>query len=293
MDVIKQLQQAIVYIEDRITEPFNFQELSDYVGLSPYHLDQSFKMIVGLSPSNYAQARKMTLAAEDMIQNSSRLVDVAKKYQYANANDFANDFSRFHGLSPIQASTKKNELKIQKRVYIKLSTTEREPFPYRLEETSDIALVGHARYINTNQLSNPFNVPDFLEDLYLDGKIKDLLKYNNISPYELFVISCPLDNGLEIFVGVPSDRYPMHLESRRLPGRHYAKFNLHGEIDYAVNEAWHFIETSLQLTLPYERDSLYVEIYPHEISFEQPTKIQLWLPIQQETYHVDSEDEIE
>ena len=101
MDVIKQLQQAIVYIEDRITEPFNFQELSDYVGLSPYHLDQSFKMIVGLSPSNYAQARKMTLAAEDMIQNSSRLVDVAKKYQYANANDFANDFSRFHGLSRI------------------------------------------------------------------------------------------------------------------------------------------------------------------------------------------------
>jgi len=115
LDVIKQLQQAIVYIEDRITEPFNLQELSDYVGLSPYHLDQSFKMIVGLSPSNYAQARKMTLAAEDMIQNSSRLVDVAKKYQYANANDFANDFSRFHGLSPIQASTKKNELKIQKR----------------------------------------------------------------------------------------------------------------------------------------------------------------------------------
>ncbi|MGF2043723.1 AraC family transcriptional regulator, partial [Staphylococcus aureus] len=47
MDVIKQIQQAIVYIEDRLLEPFNLQELSDYVGLSPYHLEQSFKMIVG------------------------------------------------------------------------------------------------------------------------------------------------------------------------------------------------------------------------------------------------------
>ncbi|MDN8760453.1 AraC family transcriptional regulator, partial [Staphylococcus aureus] len=45
MDVIKQIQQAIVFIEDRLLEPFNLQDLSDYVGLSPYHLDQSFKMI--------------------------------------------------------------------------------------------------------------------------------------------------------------------------------------------------------------------------------------------------------
>ncbi|MBI5972548.1 effector binding domain-containing protein [Staphylococcus caledonicus] len=285
MNVIKQIQQAIVFIEDRLLEPFNLQELSDYVGLSPYHLDQSFKMIVGQSPESYAHARKMTVAAKEMIQSSSRLVDVAKKYNYVSSNDFANDFSDFHGISPIQASTKKDELKLQKRLYIKLTTTERAPYPYRLDTTDDIALVGYVRFIEGNDLSNPYKVPDFLEDLFLDGKIKDLKRYNNISPFELFVITCPLDEGVEIFIGVPSDRYPSHLESRLLPGRHYAKFNLQGEIDYAVNEAWYYIESSLQLTLPYERDSLYVEIYPFDISFEDPfTKIQLWLPIEQDDY---------
>lgn len=78
LDVIKQIQQAIVFIEDRLLEPFNLQDLSDYVGLSPYHLDQSFKMIVGQSPEQYAHARKMTAAAKEMVQSSSRLVDVAK-----------------------------------------------------------------------------------------------------------------------------------------------------------------------------------------------------------------------
>lgn len=285
MNVIKQIQQAIVFIEDRLLQPFNLQELSDYVGLSPYHLDQSFKMIVGQSPESYAHARKMTVAAKEMIQSSSRLVDVAKKYNYVSSNDFANDFSDFHGISPIQASTKKDELKLQERLYIKLTTTERAPYPYRLDTTDDIALVGYVRFIEGNDLSNPYKVPDFLEDLFLDGKIKDLKRYNNISPFELFVITCPLDEGVEIFIGVPSDRYPSHLESRLLPGRHYAKFNLQGEIDYAVNEAWYYIESSLQLTLPYERDSLYVEIYPFDISFEDPfTKIQLWLPIEQDDY---------
>lgn len=291
MDVIKQIQQAIVYIEDRLLEPFNLQELSDYVGLSPYHLEQSFKMIVGQSPEQYARARRMTIAATDVMHGASRLMDVAKKYRYANSNEFANDFSDFHGISPIQASTKKDELKFQERLYIKLSMTERAPYTYRLQETEDISLVGYSRFIPTKDLSNPFNVPDFLEDLLVEGLIKELRRYNDVSPYELFVVSCPLDQGLELFVGVPSERYPAHLESRFLPGRHYATFNLQGEIDYATNEAWYYIESSLQLTLPYERNSLYVEVYPFDISFDDPfTKIQLWLPIKQEAYDFDELD---
>ncbi|PWG67091.1 AraC family transcriptional regulator, partial [Enterobacter mori] len=75
-----------------------------------------------------------------------------------------------------------------------------------------------------------------------------------------FVVNCPLDQGMEVFVGVPSERYPDHLENRILPERQYAKFNLQGDIDYVINEAWYYIETSLQMTLPYERDSLYVEV---------------------------------
>lgn len=172
-----------------------------------------------------------------------------------------------------------------------MSTTERAPYTYRLQETEDISLVGYSRFIPTKNLSNPFNVPDFLEDLLVEGLIKELRRYNDVSPYELFVVSCPLDQGLELFVGVPSERYPAHLESRFLPGRHYATFNLQGEIDYATNEAWYYIESSLQLTLPYERNSLYVEVYPFDISFDDPfTKIQLWLPIKQEAYDFDELD---
>ena len=70
-------------------------------------------------------------------------------------------------------------------------------------KTDDISLVGYSRFIPTEQLSNPFNIPDFLEDLLVDGYIKELKRYNDTSPYELFVVSCPLEQGLEIFVGVP------------------------------------------------------------------------------------------
>ena len=86
---------------------------------------------------------------------------------------FANDFSDFHGFTN-SSIYEKDELKLQERLYIKLTTTERAPYPYRLDTTEDIALVGYVRYIESNNLSNPYKVPDFLEDLILDGKIKDL-----------------------------------------------------------------------------------------------------------------------
>ena len=59
-------------------------------------------------------------------------------------------------------------------------------------------------------------------------------------------------------------------------------------MDYVVNEAWYYIETSLQMTLPYERNSLYVEVYPFNIDFNDDlTKIQLWLPVDQDAYNED------
>ncbi|MBT2865600.1 AraC family transcriptional regulator, partial [Staphylococcus coagulans] len=143
--------------------------------------------------TEYARARRMTLAAKEIISGSSRLVDVAKKYNYANTNDFANDFSDFHGVSPIQVNTKRDELKMQARLYIKLTTTEKPPNAYRLEDTEGISLVGYARFVDSDHLENPFKVPDFLDDLLNEDKITELQRYNDIGPHELFVVNCPLD----------------------------------------------------------------------------------------------------
>ncbi|QLK86109.1 AraC family transcriptional regulator [Staphylococcus sp. 17KM0847] len=280
MDVIKHVQQAIVYIEDHLLDSFDLQVLSDYVELSPYHLEQSFTMIVGYTPSEYCRARRLTLAAQDLIHGANRLIDLAKRYRYSDANAFAHDFSDYHGVSPLQAKTKQDQLNMQNRLYLKLTTTSNPPYPYRLENIGHLSLVGYSRFVPTAQLDHHFIIPDFLEDLQADGRLKDMIRYNDRSPHELFVVSCPLEYGLEVFVGVPSERFPAHLEDRYLSDQQFAVFNLQGEIDFATSEAWHYIETSLQLTLPYERNRLYIEIYPLNISFDDPfTKIQLCVPV--------------
>ena len=55
--------------------------------------------------------------------------------------------------------------------------------------------------------------------------IEDFIKYNDVKPNQLFVVRRPLVDGLEVFVGVPSERYPGHLDNYYLPGHHFATFN--------------------------------------------------------------------
>ncbi|MCO4339196.1 AraC family transcriptional regulator [Staphylococcus agnetis] len=280
MDVIKYIQQAIIYIEDHLYESYDLQHLSDYVELSPYHLSQSFLMITGQTPEDYYKARRLTLAAKELKQSNARLIDIAKKYHYSDVNAFAHDFSDYHGVSPLQVKTKSDQLNMQPQIYLKLTTTTKPAPPFRYEHIGDFGMVGYSRFIPSQDIESPFNVPDFLEDLKADGRIDDLIKYNDCGPHDLFVVRCPLEHGLELFVGVPSERMPSHLEYRYLDRRQYAMFNLQGEMDYAVTDAWHYIETTLQFSMPYEKDTLYLEVYPFDFSFDHAlTKIQLGIPL--------------
>ena len=95
-----------------------------------------------------------------MVQSSSRLVDVAKSITIIVQMILRMILVIFMNFTN-SSIYKKDELKLQERLYIKLTTTERAPYPYRLDTTEDIALVGYVRYIEANNLSNPYKVPDF------------------------------------------------------------------------------------------------------------------------------------
>ncbi|WP_147640759.1 helix-turn-helix domain-containing protein [Mammaliicoccus lentus] len=283
MEVIKDLQRVIVYIEDHLLSDISLQTLSDYVDKSPFHINQTFTMIVGMTPLEYQSARRMTEAAKDILSGHTRILDIAMKYGYRDANSFAHDYNAYHGISPLQTKTHQSMLKIKNRVSIKLTATETEPLNYTLQYKDDLNLVGKNYHYQASELDNHFLVPDLLEMLIENKYVEDFIRYNDVKPNQLFIIRRPLLDGLEVFVGVPSDRYPGHLDNYYLPSHHFATFHLQGELDFVVSEAWHHIENQWQLKTPYLHDDFYVEVYPLDVNFDQEsTKVQLWIPIDYE-----------
>ncbi|HEX7335825.1 MAG TPA: bifunctional DNA-binding transcriptional regulator/O6-methylguanine-DNA methyltransferase Ada [Gemmatimonadales bacterium] len=57
--VQRQVEQAQQYLDQHATEPVTLDQLSSIVGLSPFHLQRSFKRLVGVTPKAYASARRL------------------------------------------------------------------------------------------------------------------------------------------------------------------------------------------------------------------------------------------
>jgi AraC family transcriptional regulator of adaptative response/methylated-DNA-[protein]-cysteine methyltransferase len=56
---VRQVERAREYLEQHLTETVSLRQLGKAVGLSPYHLQRTFKRFVGVTPKAYANARRL------------------------------------------------------------------------------------------------------------------------------------------------------------------------------------------------------------------------------------------
>src|SRR4051794_29053499 len=56
---VEPVRQACRYIEANLDRPLTLSEVSAEVGLSPYHLQRTFKRVMGITPRQYAEARRL------------------------------------------------------------------------------------------------------------------------------------------------------------------------------------------------------------------------------------------
>ncbi len=58
-DAVRRVRSAQRYLDQHLDETVTLERLGDAVGLSPYHLQRTFKRVTGVSPRAYAGARRM------------------------------------------------------------------------------------------------------------------------------------------------------------------------------------------------------------------------------------------
>ena len=55
---------------------------------------------MGMTVGEYIRNRRLSLAAQDLLQSGSKILDVAMRYQYDTQESFSKAFTRFHGIPP-------------------------------------------------------------------------------------------------------------------------------------------------------------------------------------------------
>lgn len=103
MNWIQSLSKAINYIEQHLTEDINADEIASHAYASSAHFQHIFHMVIGMTIGEYIRNRRLSLAAQDLLQPNSRIIDAAMRYQYDTQESFSKAFTRFHGIPPSKA----------------------------------------------------------------------------------------------------------------------------------------------------------------------------------------------
>lgn len=92
MEWLKNLSNAIDYIENNLTGEISYEEAAKIACCSTYYFERMFTYVAGISLSEYIRRRKMTQAAFDLQTTDMKVLDAALKYGYASPTSFNRAF---------------------------------------------------------------------------------------------------------------------------------------------------------------------------------------------------------
>ncbi len=144
MDWIQTILKAVDYIEEKITEKIDYEQIAKQAYSSCYHFQRVFSLTCGFTLGEYIRKRKLTLAGQDLLKSRTKVIDVAYKYGYETPESFSRAFYKFHGIMPSKITKKcilKNFPKLTKITILKGD----KQMNYKIEEKPSITLIGYKK----------------------------------------------------------------------------------------------------------------------------------------------------
>jgi len=97
---LNEMQNAIGFIENNLTEELSIEEIACIANSSNANFQRIFSIVTGMTIGDYVRSRRLSLAGKELIDSDSKVLDLALKYGYETAESFTKAFTRFHGATP-------------------------------------------------------------------------------------------------------------------------------------------------------------------------------------------------
>ena len=111
MELIKNLMNAIHYVDSHLTQDISVEDVAGQAYMSVSHFQRVFHVVTGITVGEYIRNRRLSQAGLDMLLHKSKVTDIAMRYQYDTAESFSKAFTRFHGIAPSDAKKRGEKLK--------------------------------------------------------------------------------------------------------------------------------------------------------------------------------------
>ncbi|MFS0765635.1 AraC family transcriptional regulator [Peribacillus phoenicis] len=245
MDLLKNMNGAIKFIEDNLTNEIDFKEVARLAYCSEYHFKRMFSFLAGISLSEYIRRRRLTLAAFELKDNNIKVIDIAIKYGYSSPDSFARAFQHLHGITPSEARSNGHSLKAYPPMSFQLSIKGGSEMNYRIEEKEEFLIIGIKKRVPI--IFNGVNPEIASMWKSLDEKtINELKNLSNVEPLGLLSASANFSEGrfeekgeLDHYIGAATTREcPDNLTQLKVDASTWAVFEAVGPFPETLQNVW-------------------------------------------------------
>ncbi|WP_439021324.1 AraC family transcriptional regulator [Bacillus thuringiensis] len=245
MDSLKNMNAAMRYIENNLTNEINFKEVAKLAYCSEYHFKRMFSFLAGISLSEYIRCRRLTLAAFELQNSNVKVIDVAIKYGYNSPDSFSRAFQNLHGITPSEARNSSHSLKSYSPMTFQLSIQGGNEMNYRIEEKEPFQIIGITKRVPIVFNGVNEEIASMWKSLNPDS-IQTLKSLSNVEPNGIISASTNFSEGrmeekgeLDHYIGVATTKNcPEQFAQLEVAASTWAIFEAVGPFPDALQNVW-------------------------------------------------------
>ncbi|MEQ7805815.1 AraC family transcriptional regulator [Priestia megaterium] len=287
MDVLRNMNRALHYIEENLTNDIDFREVARLALCSEYYFKRMFSFLAGITLSEYIRRRRLTLAAFELKDSNIKVIDVAIKYNYSSPDSFTRAFQNLHGITPSEAKKNGSSLKAFPKMTFQLSIKGGNEMNYRIEEKEAFHIVGIKERVPIIFHGVNPKIAAMWESLN-DETIRKLKELSNVTPLGLLSASVNFSEGrmeekgqLDHYIGVATTKdCPDHLVQLEVPAGTWAVFEAVGPFPDTLQDVWGRIYSEWFPSSNYEQVEGPEILWNEHKNVTSPTfKSEIWIPV--------------
>ncbi|SFS61824.1 AraC family transcriptional regulator [Paenibacillus sp. BC26] len=288
MNLLADMNGAIAYIEDNLTEEIDFKEVAKLAMCSEFHFKRMFSFLAGVSLSEYIRRRRLTLAAFELqSSNETKIIDIAVKYGYNSPDAFTRAFQGLHGLTPTEARSKGQTLKAFPRMTFQLTIKGGNEMNFRIEDKEAFRIVGLMKRVPI--IFHGVN-PEIaaMAGSLTEEKIRKLKSLSNISPQGMLSASTNFSEErmeekgeLDHYLGVATTlECPEDMEKLEVAPSTWAVFEAVGPFPDTLQNVWGRIYSEWFPSSSYEQAQGPELLWNESKDTTSPTyRSEIWIPV--------------
>jgi len=281
MDWTTRMNKALDYIEENLDAEIDIRQAARLALCSANHFSNLFLVTTGLPLNEYIRRRRLTLAALELQNSGTKIIDISLQYGYSSPTAFTRAFQNQHKVSPQYARSRKIPLVTYPRIALQINIKGDAEMKCRIEQKPAFSVVGIKKTFRNDTTENM--IPAFWGETP-KATYDQLCAMANGEPKWFVGVCADFDGSPEFdyYIAVATtQKVPEGFHKYDVPAATWAILEKDGDLMGLANRFW----TEWLPSSGYRRadESIPdIEVYPDRDMPKENYNYELWYPIVKE-----------